>query len=232
MTWFRFYTDALDDPKVQRLPGQLYKTWVNILCLAGQNDGKIPSIDDLAFRLRISVHEAQQQFDELVLAGLIDILPDRTREPHNWNARQFKDSSYDRVKKYREKRKEAGLPTLGDYNCFRPAIIARDGKCCAYCGKSGKTVVDHMVPIAMGGNDEIDNLCLACKECNSGKSGRTPELAGMKFASDTALKAHDKYKRDRDESRTVYRTRIRTTADRVRAAPRACCGEIGPAGTF
>lgn len=107
MTWFRFYTDALDDPKVQRLPAQLYKTWVNILCLAGQNDGKIPSIDDLAFRLRISVHEAQQQFDELVLAGLIDILPDKSREPHNWKNRQFKsDTSAERTRKYRKNKEK------------------------------------------------------------------------------------------------------------------------------
>jgi len=30
--WFRFYAESVNDPKVQRLPAHLFKTWVNILC--------------------------------------------------------------------------------------------------------------------------------------------------------------------------------------------------------
>ena len=53
--WFRFYDEALDDPKVQRLAPHLFKTWINLLCLASKEDGTMPSNDDIAFRLRISV---------------------------------------------------------------------------------------------------------------------------------------------------------------------------------
>jgi len=31
--WFRMYAEVLDDPKVQRLSGDEFKAWVNILCL-------------------------------------------------------------------------------------------------------------------------------------------------------------------------------------------------------
>jgi hypothetical protein len=107
LTWFRFYTEALDDPKVQRLPDHLFKTWVNLLCVAAGNDGKIPSIEDVAFKLRISCHEAETRLSDLVMAGLIDIMPDNSREPHNWPKRQFKsDVSTERVRKHRAKPQE------------------------------------------------------------------------------------------------------------------------------
>ena len=104
LPWFRFYTEAIDDPKVQRLPPTLFKTWVNLLCLAGKNGGNLPSLDDIAFHLRLSIHDAEQQLSELILAGLIDI--DGTgskRSPHNWAKRQFvSDTSTERVRKHRQ----------------------------------------------------------------------------------------------------------------------------------
>lgn len=106
MMWFRFYSEALDDPKVQRLPPHLFKAWVNMLCLASSNNGKLPSVDDIAFRLRLSVQDAEQQVTELVLAGLLDVTLHGT-EPHNWNRRQFvSDSSTERVRKHRRNNAE------------------------------------------------------------------------------------------------------------------------------
>jgi hypothetical protein len=101
--WFRFYIEVLDDPKVQKLPPHLFKAWVNVLCIAGSNDGVLPGIDDIAFRLRSSVHDAQTQIDELIGLGLIDIRRDKKLEPHNWMKRQFvSDSSTERVRKFRQ----------------------------------------------------------------------------------------------------------------------------------
>ncbi len=102
-TWFRFYHEALDDPKVQKLPPHLFKAWVNILCIASSNGGVLPGIDDIAFRLRSSVHDAQTQIDELIGLGLIDICRDKKLEPHNWMKRQFvSDRSTERVRKFRK----------------------------------------------------------------------------------------------------------------------------------
>jgi len=119
--WFRFYAEAFRDPKVQRLAPQIYKTWVNILCIACENDGKLPSVDDLSYHLRLSIHDAQQHFDELVLAGLIDILPNKSATPHNWDQRQFKsDTSADRVRKHREKKKETPCNVTGSVAVAAP----------------------------------------------------------------------------------------------------------------
>jgi hypothetical protein len=102
LPWFRFYTAAIDDPKVQRLSPHLFKTWVNLLCLAGQGGGILPSIDDIAFRLRLSAQDAECHVSDLVLAGLIDITASKALTPHNWTTRQrHADVSTSRVRKFR-----------------------------------------------------------------------------------------------------------------------------------
>jgi len=107
--WFRLYDEMLDDPKVQRLPPQDFKIWINLLCLASRYDGKLPCLVDIAFALRISDNDAVTLVERLHIAGLIDKRnggPDGFHyTPHAWEKRQYKsDNSADRVKKHREKR--------------------------------------------------------------------------------------------------------------------------------
>jgi hypothetical protein len=111
--WFRLYDEMLDDPKAQRLPPQDFKVWINLLCLASRNDGKLPCINDISFALRISENDAVTIVERLHIAGLIDKRnggPDGFRYcPHGWDKRQYKsDNSADRVKKHREKRNGDG----------------------------------------------------------------------------------------------------------------------------
>ena len=42
--WYRMYDELLDNPKVQRLSGDEFKAWVNILCLASRHDGVVPPV--------------------------------------------------------------------------------------------------------------------------------------------------------------------------------------------
>ena len=51
-------------------------------------------------------------------------------------------------------------------------VFKRDGFTCAYCGATPPKVilqVDHIVPVAAGGNNKIDNLVTSCQPCNIGK---------------------------------------------------------------
>lgn len=106
--WFRFYAESINDPKVQRLPAHLFKTWVNLLCLASANGGTLPSREDIAFQLRMSDHDANAHIDELIGVGLVDITHGKTLEPHNWNARQYvSDTSKQRTRQYRDRLKRA-----------------------------------------------------------------------------------------------------------------------------
>lgn len=107
MRWFRFYDDALNDPKVQNLAPALFKAWVNLLCLASKNDGRLPEIRDIAFALRIAPGKTADIVKDLETAGLID--RDETGLlPHNWSGRQRSgDDSAERAKRYRYRKRHA-----------------------------------------------------------------------------------------------------------------------------
>lgn len=103
-TWFRMYVEALDNPKVQRLSGDAFKAWVNLLCLAGKNDGRLPSVEDISFALRMKPREAERFVADMVAKRLIDVSDDGMK-PHDWDDRQFQtDASTARVRAFRERR--------------------------------------------------------------------------------------------------------------------------------
>lgn len=104
--WFRMYDELLDDPKVQRLSGDDFKAWVNILCLASRHDGSLPSSDDIGFALRLDGKKTKAVLSRLASAGLLDETEEGGFAPHGWNARQYKsDVSTSRVKQFRERKK-------------------------------------------------------------------------------------------------------------------------------
>lgn len=53
----------------------------------------------------------------------------------------------------------------------RPAWRATNGRC-YYCGEPA-CVLDHVVPLTVGGSNDDSNLVAACWECNSAKSGNS-----------------------------------------------------------
>lgn len=108
--WFRMYDELLDDPKVQRLSGDDFKGWVNLLALASRNGGKLPSIADIAFALRETENAVSTLLERLLNGGLIEPRSGGANgmhyAPYKWNERQYKsDTSTDRVKRFRERSK-------------------------------------------------------------------------------------------------------------------------------
>jgi len=105
--WFRFYDDAVTDPKVQLLPENLFKFWVNILCLANKNNGTLPKSNHIAYALHVTEGAVVTCVTQLSEAGLLDRLNATTWAPHNWSGRQFKsDSSAERMRRHRERHKD------------------------------------------------------------------------------------------------------------------------------
>ena len=55
-------------------------------------------------------------------------------------------------------------------------VFKRDKFTCQYCGRSAPEVVlevDHINPVANGGDNSIENLVTSCFDCNRGKGKRT-----------------------------------------------------------
>lgn len=59
------------------------------------------------------------------------------------------------------------------------AVHIKTGGYCWYCGIEIHPLdpwqIDHQIPVAAGGTDDLDNLVPACRPCNRLKSDRDPE---------------------------------------------------------
>ena len=54
-------------------------------------------------------------------------------------------------------------------------VFKRDSFTCQYCGRKAPDVVlevDHINPVANGGENDILNLVTSCRDCNSGKGAK------------------------------------------------------------
>lgn len=105
-SWFRFYLEAVHDPKLLALSDPDYRMWVNILCLSAPNNGKLPSFESIALSLRADVDAIRTVVERLANATLIDRAHGGPNgwhyAVHGWAKRQYKsDTSTDRVKRFR-----------------------------------------------------------------------------------------------------------------------------------
>lgn len=58
---------------------------------------------------------------------------------------------------------------------LRLEIFERDGPLCTYCDElltESTFTIDHKLAVANGGNDDPENLTVACRPCNSAKGAR------------------------------------------------------------
>ena len=75
--WVKLWIDMLSDYVVSSLRDSEYRLFIECLLLAGEhgngdNDGILPSIDNMAWRLRRQKDELSAMLDVLVIAGLLD----------------------------------------------------------------------------------------------------------------------------------------------------------------
>ena len=115
--WFRMYESTLNDPAVQRLPGDKFKAWVNLLCIASTHDGVLPPVADLAFLLRpMGEDKVKVLLAELHGKGLLDPVEAPggaiSYAPCRWSERQYRSDVTDptaaaRMQRYRDRKRNA-----------------------------------------------------------------------------------------------------------------------------
>ena len=64
---------------------------------------------------------------------------------------------------------------------LRRNVTERANHQCEYCQTQSRLVaqplpVDHIFPVSLGGQTELDNLCLACSPCNSHKTDKVEAI--------------------------------------------------------
>lgn len=118
--WFRFYNEAINDPKLKRIatitkqPKALINgVWCGLLCLASESPdrGKLLISDDMPYLMEeiIEAVGIDYELGELIIDYLIKLemvsLADNVYSITKWDDRQFKsDSSAERVRAYRERK--------------------------------------------------------------------------------------------------------------------------------
>ena len=69
--WFRFYSEAVRDPKVQNLSLKMFKFWTNALCLANENEprGTLPDAKTATYRMKITPKAYEKASAQLLSKG-------------------------------------------------------------------------------------------------------------------------------------------------------------------
>lgn len=66
----------------------------------------------------------------------------------------------------------------------KKTLYMRDKGICMYCStplKRAEMEIEHVIPSSRGGPNKWENVVSACHSCNSKKSNKTPEEAGMQL---------------------------------------------------
>jgi hypothetical protein len=103
--WFKFYEDCVDDPQIQKLSPELFKSWVNLLCLTAKYDGFLPDLSDISFALRMPPEQAEKAVMALVKEGLL-VIENSVLVPDDWAGRVGTSvNNAKRQKRFRDNKK-------------------------------------------------------------------------------------------------------------------------------
>ena len=121
------------------------------------------------------------------------------------------------------------LPPTEPSEELKQQVLTRDKKTCLACGARGKKVrleVDHILPVAYGGQASIDNLQTLCSFCNKLKGVNAIDFTKNE-TSLTNPKAFTGTPRNGREDVNQSLTRLVNFFYHCRAVSSTLCGEIG-----
>lgn len=91
----------------------------------------------------------------------------------------------------RARKRGARIGDRAAYIAFVKHVRSAASIPCHWCGTATKRGarrrhLDHIIPLAKGGADSVDNLCVSCQRCNCAKGAKMPEeftgQSEMRFA--------------------------------------------------
>jgi len=108
--WLKLYHEILHDPKMGTLSDRLWRRCIEMFLLAGDydNEGRLPSIEDIAWALRANPDELTGELEALATIGILNMKKDGDSwYVTKWVDRQGPVTGAERTKRHREwKRQE------------------------------------------------------------------------------------------------------------------------------
>lgn len=89
----------------------------------------------------------------------------QTEAHRRWKAKNPERMAHLKAARYARERGAKGSHTLEQWNSLK----AKHGHRCVGCGEQKPLTRDHIIPLALSGTHEIDNIQPLCRSCNSRK---------------------------------------------------------------
>jgi len=87
-----------------------------------------------------------------------------------WKQKNPKRVAHLKARRYARERGASGSHTLSEWESLKN----QHGNKCAHCGAKEPLTKDHIVPLSLGGTDDIKNIQPLCRSCNSRKWAKFP----------------------------------------------------------
>lgn len=125
--WIKLYYEILDDPKMGRLPDHIWRRSIEMFLMAGEagNGGYLPSVQDIAWRLRTTDADVTECLEALCAVGIADVTPEGDWIVTHFADRQDAPSNAERQQRYRERKQKANYYSNGESNEPRNETVTK-----------------------------------------------------------------------------------------------------------
>lgn len=174
--WLKLWHQARNDPKLYALTDRQFRVWFRLLLFAseqqgeGRERGAIVGYDEWLLAVEVAngdVDDLRATIERLITYRMLERIENGFRFVPGKLADFSPNTSSDLS------------PERQEWNALRteltPVILERDGAICCYCGSTDDLTIDHVTPLARGGSNDLANLVVACRICNSSKGARLLE---------------------------------------------------------
>jgi len=211
--WIKLLTEMFDDEKIKLIEAvpeadMILVIWIKLLTLAGKKNmngyifltENIPYTDEmLATLFNRPINTIRLALETFKNFGMINYNGEGQIKITNWEKHQNIEG-LERIKELNKKRAtdyRKRLMAVGGNNYLEhyQEVYQRDKGKCVYCGSIKDLCLDHLIPLIKGGDNEADNLALACKPCNAGKSGKLIEDTNYHFINDKTSEQYESVKK-------------------------------------
>ena len=106
--YIKLYTKMLDNPKTGKLKDRTWRIMIEVFLMAGEtfDDGKLPDVEMIAWRLRRSEKDVRDALHELAKIGTVSLTEDNVIVTNFEEYQNTNQTAYERVKNYRKRHRD------------------------------------------------------------------------------------------------------------------------------